>query len=134
MAYRKDWNAIARELSSPEDSDEGDSLNVMSVQRNAHRVAEMLHGMIPGLDPDRMRTPPAGMNSVGVIREGLASATRVASHHSREPHPLAPSGAEEEAPMMPPAPPVSPTPPTPATPAPPPRAEEEAEGEAGVLV
>lgn len=38
----KDWDAIARELSSGEDSDAHDDLNVMSVQKNARRVADMV--------------------------------------------------------------------------------------------
>ena len=57
---KKNWDAIAAELSSGEDSDAGDSLNVLAVQRNAHRVAELLHGAVPGLDEGEMRALPRG--------------------------------------------------------------------------
>ena len=76
MPPAKDWNKIVRELSSGEDSDEHDSLNVLSVQRNAHRVVEMVGGM---LGEHRDALPPMGTNSNAVIREGLARASSVAS-------------------------------------------------------
>jgi hypothetical protein len=67
----KDWNAIARELSSGSDSDAHDDLNVMSVQRNAHRVAEMVRTVVPGLGGDAAFP---GMNRPDALREGLAAA------------------------------------------------------------
>lgn len=73
-----------RDLSSPEASDEEDSLNVLSVQRNAHRVAELLHGTIPGLDVAQMRDLPAGANKLDFMRVGLANAMREASRRSHE--------------------------------------------------
>ena len=80
----KDWTRVLREYSSGEDSDEHDSLNVLSVQRNAHRIAELLHMTVPGLDPTEARTPPMGMNSAQFIRRGLSDATAASSLRSRE--------------------------------------------------
>jgi hypothetical protein len=75
---KKDWDAIAAGLSSGEDSDAGDVPNVLAVQRNAHRVAELLHGAVPGLDEAQMRTLPRGANTIDYLRAGLASAARAA--------------------------------------------------------
>lgn len=80
----KNWEEIVRDLSSPEASDEEDSLNIMSVQRNARRVAELLHGTIPGLDETQMRDLPAGANKLDFMRVGLANAMREASRRSHE--------------------------------------------------
>ena len=80
----KDWTRVLRDYSSGEDSDEHDSLNVLSVQRNAHRVSELLHMTVPGLDPTQARTPPMGMNSAQFIRRGLSDATAATSRCSRE--------------------------------------------------
>lgn len=70
-----DWDKLLREISSGEDSDEGDSLNVLSVQKNARRVCDLLRDMAPpgGLAPPgalddkakaaaREVVPPRGMN------------------------------------------------------------------------
>ena len=62
----KDWSKILAEISSGEDSDTYDDLNVLSVQRNAHRVTELLHGSIPGLDPEQMRNLPKGIDQHGI--------------------------------------------------------------------
>ena len=75
---KKNWDAIAAELSSGEDSDAGDSLNVLAVQRNAHRVAELLHGAVPGLDEGEMRALPRGANTIDYLKAGLAAAARTA--------------------------------------------------------
>lgn len=64
----KDWNKIARELSSPEASDAEDEVNVVSVQKNARRVAELLHHMVPGMDPAYRGSAPMGMNSSDAVR------------------------------------------------------------------
>lgn len=68
----KDWEAILKELSSPESSDAEDDLNVMSVQKNANRVAELMHGVIPNLDPSRAGVPFTGMNGSDVLRKRLS--------------------------------------------------------------
>ena len=64
----KDWDALLKDYSSGEDSDAHDSLNVMSVQKNAHRIANLLHATMPGLDPSMARDAPMGMNRPDVIR------------------------------------------------------------------
>jgi hypothetical protein len=107
---QKNWDAICRELSSGEDSDEHDSLNVVKVQRNAHRVAELLRGVVLG---DDAAAPPKGMNNADALRKhlftgGHAGAAPVASPHSAAP--ATPAGAAEgtTTPRV-----VPPTPPSP---------------------
>ena len=83
----KDWNEVLRDYSSGEDSDAGDSLNVMSVQRNAHRVAEMMQSVagLPTSNGGRPQ-PPMGMNEANVaefMRDGLAPAIAAVSLRSR---------------------------------------------------
>lgn len=75
---KKDWKKILESISSGEDSDEGDSLNLQSVQRNAHRVAELVHSSIPGMDESQVRSLPMGMNK-NFIRESLAASMFVPS-------------------------------------------------------
>jgi hypothetical protein len=74
----KRWDAIVRELSSPEDSDAEDGLNVMSVCRNAHRVSEIARAFAPdtAAGPPTPPTPLMGMNSMNLIREGLAGSVQ----------------------------------------------------------
>lgn len=67
----KDWDKICRELSSPESSDAEDDLNVLSVQKNAKRVSELVQNMIPGFDTAMEHAPPMGMNRVDVMRQEL---------------------------------------------------------------
>jgi hypothetical protein len=86
---KKDWKTILNSISSPEDSDAEDELNVMQVQRNARRVAELMHQFVPGLGEDKSHLKgdtPLGMNNAGLIREGLAASMRAQSQHSIERH------------------------------------------------
>lgn len=80
---KKDWSEILKEYSSGEDSDEHDSLNVCSVQKNAGRITDLLHATVPVLDPSRAKSLPMGMNNVDVIREGLVDAMLARSRHLR---------------------------------------------------
>jgi len=93
---KKDWSEILRDYSSGEDSDEHDSLNVLSVQKNAGRVTDLLHATVPTLDPSRAKSLPMGMNSVNVIREGLVDAMLARSRHLRE-YPASSSAVASEA-------------------------------------
>jgi hypothetical protein len=86
----KNWKSIVDSLSSGEDSDAGDELNVMQVQKNARRVAELMHQVVPGLtDKEHLQgNAPMGMNNAHLIREGLvasmnAQSRYAAAHHSR---------------------------------------------------
>ena len=74
----KDWDKIMREYSSPEASDAEDEVNIQSVKKNTHRIAEMFENL-SGLK-DKMRTPPMGMNRLDDIRDGLAASAREVSH------------------------------------------------------
>lgn len=58
----KNWDAILKEYSSGEDEDAHDCLNVMTVVKNAKRVCEVIHGVVPGLDKTVMQSPFMGMN------------------------------------------------------------------------
>ena len=81
----KDWDKIARELSSGEDSDAGDELNVMTVQRNAKRVAELIRLVSPEADaaarfhggqgvPDVL--PALGMNQASALQHMMRDAAK----------------------------------------------------------
>lgn len=88
---QKDWKTILDAISSPDDSDAEDELNVMQVQKNARRVAELMHNFVPGLgeNKDHLKgDTPMGMNNTDLIREGLVSSMHAQSqysiaHHSR---------------------------------------------------
>ena len=84
----RDWNEVLKGYSSGEDSDAGDSLNVMSVQKNAHRVAELMQS-ITGMSTSTggVARPPMGMNeanAAALMRDGLAPAIAAVSLRSRE--------------------------------------------------
>ena len=74
----KDWDKIVRELSDPEDSDEGDVLNEVMVRKNAQRLADVMHHYLPGLDPSNAqsepRTTPLGTT---MLRDALQRASQV---------------------------------------------------------
>lgn len=72
-ASMKRWDEILRDISSGEDSDEGDTLNLQSVVRNAHRVVDVIHTLCPGLDATQAQTLPMGMSDASLIRDGLAA-------------------------------------------------------------
>lgn len=55
----KDWNKIVRELSDPEDSDDGDELNEVMVRKNAQKLADVMHHYLPGLDASEAQSVPA---------------------------------------------------------------------------
>ena len=92
----KDWNAIARELSSGEDSDAEDSLNVMQVQKNARRVAELMHTFIPDLAAQHLErgAAPLGMNRPDLIRDGLASTIATARRSVTRPKATSPNASQ----------------------------------------
>lgn len=69
MRTVRDWEKALADVSSGEDSDEHDSLNVVKVQKNARRVSELLHTFVPGLDADRGGNVPKGMNRPDRFRE-----------------------------------------------------------------
>jgi len=69
MRTVRDWEKALADVSSGEDSDEHDELNVVKVQKNARRVSELLHTFVPGLDADRGGNVPKGMNRPDRFRE-----------------------------------------------------------------
>lgn len=80
----KNWDKIVSELSSGDESDAGDDLNVMSVQKNAHKVVQMLHAMMPGLEEGAKIVHgvgsssdaycPPGMNRTAPLTAGISAA------------------------------------------------------------
>ena len=61
----------------------------MQVQRNARRVAELVHQFVPGLGEDKSHLKgdaPMGMNNADLIREGLSASMHAQSQHSIEHH------------------------------------------------
>ena len=94
----RDWDAALRDVSSGEDSDAGDSLNVLQVQKNAKRVAELVHTMVPGMAVDHlMGRTPMGMNRPDAIRNDLSAAMRRMDESAREIRSPAPSAARPPA-------------------------------------
>lgn len=84
----KDWKKVLDAISSPEESDAEDELNVVQVQRNARRVAELMHNFVPGITgrDDLKGDVPMGMNNADLIREGLAASMRAQSLYSAANH------------------------------------------------
>jgi hypothetical protein len=78
----KNWDTILKDYSSGEDEDAHDSLNIVSVQKNARRVSELLHSMIPGLDPEECRNLPKGMNGADFFRNKLSESLKKQGRHS----------------------------------------------------
>lgn len=86
---KKNWKTILDGISSPDESDADDELNVMQVQKNARRVAQVMHHFVPGLGENNEHLKgdtPMGMNNADLIREGLVASMRAQSQHSIEHH------------------------------------------------
>lgn len=105
----KDWNAVARALSSPESSDAEDEANLQMFKKNASRAVELLHSFVPGLAPELAGAMPKGMNRADAWRADLGSAFRASgTAHAR---PSTAPGAAPKPPSDPiPARPASATP------------------------
>ena len=80
MKTVKDWEQVLREYSDPEDSDAEDDLNVMSVQKNAHRVLQLCEQMMT----TTTHTPPMGMNRPDVLKTALSASAREAIRQTAE--------------------------------------------------
>lgn len=60
----KDWDRICRELTTPEDSDAEDEINLPMMQKRTPRVAELASQLLGG---STNGAPPKGMNSIDAI-------------------------------------------------------------------
>ena len=67
----KDWDKIMASIPTPPDSDSEDSLNVVSVQKNAQRVSDALHHLMPNLPSSLAGPLPKGMNSAYQLERDL---------------------------------------------------------------
>ena len=70
----KNWDKICRDIQTPSDSDAEDDLNIMSVQKNAQKVSDILHHALPMLDSSRASGLPRGMNSLASFSDPLKRA------------------------------------------------------------
>ena len=73
-----------RDIETPPDSDAEDEMNIQTVKKNAKRVTELLHQMMPNLDPSMIPTemsPPLGMNRPDIMRAMLASSASKSGRH-----------------------------------------------------
>ena len=61
----KNWDKIVSDIPTPPDSDEEDVLNVEMVKKNALRVSDLLHHMMPNLPTELAGDLPKGMNRIG---------------------------------------------------------------------
>lgn len=76
----RDWDKIMASLSSPESSDAEDELNVLSVQKNAQKVADLLHHHILGQDPYRSANTvvpelPRGLKDLEALKQSMKETT-----------------------------------------------------------
>jgi len=69
----KEWDTIMRSIPSPENSDTEDSVNIMSLQKNAPRVIQLMQHTLPGLSNDVTSSMPMGINRTDIIRDGISS-------------------------------------------------------------
>ena len=84
----KDWSKICSELESPPDSDAEDEVNVQSVAKNARKVSDILHHIIPSLDASNASGLPKGVNNLSSFAasftEAATRAARVEQHADRQ--------------------------------------------------
>lgn len=63
----KDWDKICRDIQTPPDSDEEDELNIQKVKKNAQKISDVLHHMMPTLDESLAKGLPRGVNSMAAF-------------------------------------------------------------------
>lgn len=85
---RKDWESILRDIETPPSSDEEDGLNVQKIKKNAAKISDLLHTVVPGMDPSLSQSVPKGMNDATLFRDEfldkLEGYTRVVSEENTE--------------------------------------------------
>lgn len=70
--WGRNWDALMRNYSSGEESDENDVPNIVSFQRNARRNAELIQSFIPHMTPEGVETiPPLLMKDPYKLHESL---------------------------------------------------------------
>ena len=84
--WGRDWDAAMREVSSGSESDEHDVPNILSLQKNAHRIAQLARQILPVEDVMAERVgvgaPPAGMRDASILCGGHARASTSSSRRS----------------------------------------------------
>ena len=68
---QKNWDQIVANLPSPPSSDDEDGPNLVSVQKNAQRVSDALHNLLPMLNSNLAKTVPKGMNRPATLRDDI---------------------------------------------------------------
>lgn len=110
--WGRDWDALMRNYSSGDESDEDDVPNIVSFQRNARRNAELIQSFIPHMTPEGVDTiPPLLMKDPYKLHEGLIASGALREEPAPETANGAPTSAEattaEALPETPPeAPPI----------------------------
>ncbi|NDB85159.1 MAG: hypothetical protein EB127_21030 [Alphaproteobacteria bacterium] len=80
----KEWDNIMRNISSPENSDADDDVNILSIQRSTPKVVQLMQHIVPGLSANVDAPMPMGMNSTQFIRDGISSTVNaVSDSHSQ---------------------------------------------------
>ena len=93
-----------RNYSSGEDSDENDTPNIVSFQKNARRNAELIRQFVPHMNPEHASgIPPMLMKNPYVMHEDLLRSGFFSSHRSSEP-PEGPASAVSAEPLETPSP------------------------------
>lgn len=69
IAHMKNWDKICSEIETPPDSDADDELNVLKVQKNAQKISDVLHHMLPNLDDALAKSLPKGVNSMAAFSQ-----------------------------------------------------------------
>ena len=84
----KNWDKILRDIQTPPDSDDEDELNIMSVQKNARKVSDILHHALPMLDSSHASSLPKGMNNMesfaNPLKRSIDTSKKLASDPPRE--------------------------------------------------
>ena len=62
VTMQKDWDAILADVSS--ESEDGDDLHAYHVVKNCRKTFDLLHAVLPQLDPSKSMTDPSDMQSV----------------------------------------------------------------------
>lgn len=83
--WGRNWDDVLKEYSSEDDGDEGDSANILSLQQNVHRVAQLARQILP-VDPSSISVgePPLGMRSVSTLHQDHERAIAASDPHWQE--------------------------------------------------
>lgn len=74
--WGKNWDELLKNYSSGEDSDEFDTPNIVSFQKNVKRNAQLIQSFIPHMTPEGVETiPPLLMRDPYVMHKEISEGT-----------------------------------------------------------